>query len=347
MGAINSKSDEVVYVYAPNFVTWSAGIRVLHQLCHELNSNGVESYLVLHGPRNNTDPQTNSKWNTPILTRETHEDYISRDICPIVIYPESISGNPLKACRYVKWLLNFPGLLGGPAKFVNESIIPYSEAISRSILSENGTYIKPFFLPPLDILEIESALEVALDNKEDYEIVYAEKYQTLGGKIQLNTGQKQITRFSKNSSNRTETLQLIRNARCVHVYENSTVITEATLLGTPVFCHKNIYFNELIARFELGETGCSWNSVPNLDWDPEKLRESYKAANKQSIENIERVLIPHLTKVQCSGNCHSFRIPKSNLIQIHSVTRLMALLRQKGFKVTLRYVFNYLRRFKR
>jgi hypothetical protein len=341
------KSEVVVYVYAPNFVTWSAGIRVLHLLCHELNSSGIKSYLVLHGPRNNNDSQTNSKWNTPILTKDIHLNYISRGICPIVIYPESISGNPLQSCRYIKWLLNFPGLLGGPHQFENEFVIPYSEAIALKLMAENGIYLKPYFLPPLDILEIESALEVEADTRERYEVVYAEKFQSLGGKIQLKPRQKQITRFSKNSSNRVETLQIIRNASCIHVYENSTVITEAILLGTPVYCHKNKYFDEMIARFELGEIGCSWDSVPNLDWDPEELRNAYRVATSHSINNIEKILIPRLKLLICTETCQNFRFPKQRLIQAHSISRFLALLQQNGFKVACRYVYNYLRRYKR
>ena len=113
-------------IFAPSYDENSGGIVVLHKLCSLLNSLGYESYLhpyifSYELNRNNLKDfiinvckwsiraglsryRTNPAFKTPIFrgSLEGEDDYI-------VVYPEVVFGNPLKAKNVVRWLLHQPG----------------------------------------------------------------------------------------------------------------------------------------------------------------------------------------------------------------------------------------------
>jgi hypothetical protein len=119
-------------IVTPDFQEISGGTVVLHKLCDLLNNLGYSSYLYpLINPRSyyygkrlsvllggiHDDLRlfsllflrkfrTNSKYNTPLLksfrpVRDSNEW--------IVIYPETVNGNPLEGKNIVRWFLHHPG----------------------------------------------------------------------------------------------------------------------------------------------------------------------------------------------------------------------------------------------
>ena len=103
------------------------GCVVLHKLCDELNKLGCQAYLVpayrtyFFDRKNIIRPvlrfakellrrslpfRINPSWNTPVYQSEG--DVKSWDDV-VAIYPETISGNPLKATKVVRWFLHHPG----------------------------------------------------------------------------------------------------------------------------------------------------------------------------------------------------------------------------------------------
>lgn len=115
-------------VYAPPYDEDSGGAIALHRLCHLINESGGEAYLhpslpsfelhhhnvaqiglyvkALYEATDLTRYRINSAFKTPVIP--ARETFVPGTDC-IVIYPEIIFGNPLRAKNVVRWLLHNPG----------------------------------------------------------------------------------------------------------------------------------------------------------------------------------------------------------------------------------------------
>lgn len=78
----------------------------LYFLCHLLNSVGCKAFMSGGSPRNSLN------LNCPIMPQTLNLQ--SEDV--IVVYPEVICGNPLKAKNVVRWILSTIGVHGGSAE---------------------------------------------------------------------------------------------------------------------------------------------------------------------------------------------------------------------------------------
>ena len=78
------------------------GLKVLHKLCHLLNENGYDAYLI---PYNFNEPFTTYEgYNTKLIT----QDVLNNLEDTVVIYPESWYGNYLNAPNVVRWMIGPP-----------------------------------------------------------------------------------------------------------------------------------------------------------------------------------------------------------------------------------------------
>lgn len=332
--------EKIVYIYAPTWAEWSAGTRVLHYLCHFLNLSGIESYLVLHG-RSKGHLSTNPELITPVLTKLKLESHYESQKEIWVIYSESVPGNPLRADNIFRWLLNFPSLLGGQLFYPGEIVLSYSKKIADQYQALNQIQIETLFVPALLEEDAESLVVLGKATaKEDLSLSYAQKFKNLGGTlpIQIQDHTLEITRFGNSATPRKETLRLIASARELFVFENSTIITEAQLLGTPVVCIKNIWFSELLAEEELGSEGVTWE-LETVFANPEetliRIRNSWNELPRviNSIFNFQtRAERRVSTKIV---------LPKQKLFSNHAISRGIILLKQKGIKVTFQFARAY------
>ena len=117
-------------IYSPGFNDKIGGLYALHLLCHLLNKNGAKasmypwfyhdeiSAIHIKAPLSkaiasrdllNNYPAyiTNPRWNTPVYSGQVEEVSGRTDL--IVVYPEVVFGNPLRAKNIARWLLNTPG----------------------------------------------------------------------------------------------------------------------------------------------------------------------------------------------------------------------------------------------
>jgi hypothetical protein len=106
-------------------------------------------------------------------------------------------------------------------------------------------------------------------NLSDLSSVYIGKYfdyfnNGLRNKLIRDTGILKIFRNGPQKQTQQKAFEIIANSSFLSVFENSSIILESLLIGTPVKLHTNQYFDELIAGAELGYEGC-FENINNFD----------------------------------------------------------------------------------
>jgi hypothetical protein len=128
------------------------GLKVLHKLCHLLNTNGYDAYLI---PQNFAYPFSMYEgYQTKMITQEVYENLDEA----IVVYPESWFGNYLNAKNVVRWILGFPG---------EDHVVTWNE-------NDLWFWYLPFFIPekynqknPNNLLYVdEQHREIFFDHKQ-------------------------------------------------------------------------------------------------------------------------------------------------------------------------------------
>ncbi len=242
------------FIYAPRWINSSAGIKALHFLCHSLNLAGHKAYLVLSEAPHQGEPRVNPHLNTPILTQEISDAYFKAGINPIVVYSETIPGNPLGGNFIVRYLMNYAGALGGSESFKeDEYILAFSKKIAEEYVNVNKTE-EPMvlFLPPIDPREFTNQTE-----KKPYQVVYAGKYRSFIGRPPKvgKLPSIEIFRDGPRMQSRKQVIEILKNATVVYSFENSSIVTEAILSGTPARFVPNKFLGDVIAEEELGNGG--------------------------------------------------------------------------------------------
>ncbi|MCA5921280.1 WavQ [Pectobacterium brasiliense] len=112
-----------IIIVSPEYTDSSGGVILLHKLCHILNEIGVSAFMYPMLEKASSSRIDSIKFHIKRLKflykkYKTHKNfnsplirYISKrhlEKC-IVIYPEVVSGNPLKARNVVRWFLHQPG----------------------------------------------------------------------------------------------------------------------------------------------------------------------------------------------------------------------------------------------
>lgn len=340
-----------IYIYAPAYLEVSAGIRALHYLCHSLNQMGHLSWLVIHGLASGDSLLANPSLNTPILSPELRDLHFEAGLAPIVIYPETIPGNPLKAQVVVRWILNYPGALGGPENFhEKERVIAYSQDIATTLNKETPI----LFLPPLDIREIYKAKNVSKNMvRTDRVLLYAGKYRGfVGNPILPRWAPNKVTeiwREGPEKQTREQVLELLATSSCLYIFENSTLITEAVLLGTPVILVRSTFFDSLIAEAELGSDGTAWSDQVN---PLEIALSSIENAEKHYLNSLDTYFATLEREVTLwqeiasdSDYLSPINIPNFlRLISRHRISMAIQIFKSQGLLTLLRIMKSFIRR---
>jgi len=326
-------------VYAPEYVHWSAGIKILYKLHDAIKETGREVYLLNHGRS-----PLKQKWKTSRLISRLNREKETRIF--VAIYTESVIGNPLKVKNRIRWILNYPGLLGGPTEFEQDYILTYSHNIAKKMMRPGGEMPDSLFIAALSVNEITNLTPISEKlSRKPYELLYAQKYRALGG-VPLHSLEStiEITRFDGKAQSRQETLELVRGARALHVYENSTIITEAQLCEVPVFCHRNEYFDELIAENEVGTEGTSWeiNESPKLD--SRSVRARLLNLESDLVARVDTALLKFEKSIGHLN--HRERVKYSAFLTPlqHRAERFRSLIAHRGMRTALRFLANFISR---
>ncbi|PZU96198.1 MAG: hypothetical protein DCE90_10695 [Pseudanabaena sp.] len=156
----------------------------------------------------------------------------------IVIYPETISDNPLKAKNVVRYLLNRPIYLTGQAIQYGDTdyLTAYSLRVDSNlpqlfILNDDREYFYP-----LDFCEKENTVCIYYGKVIDPEIQNPELLSL------INTFSKKVTITREFPKTRTELGDLLRRSRLlVSLDPISNITYEATLCGTPSLIVNDIF----------------------------------------------------------------------------------------------------------
>ena len=336
------------YVYAPRWVSSSAGIKALHYFCHSLNEKGFPAYIILTEATHAGAPRVNPHLRTPILTNEMAEGHFLEGLTPVVVYSETIPGNPLNATAVVRYLMNYAGALGGEKIFDdNEMVVAFSKNIAIHYAKRNKTKIPPvLFLPPVDPREIQRN-----DLKESFQIVYAGKYRSFIGKPPKvgRLDSIEIFRDGPRMQSRKQVLDLLRRASVLYSFENSSIVTEAILSGTPVYFVPNKFLGEIIAADELGNGGVA---KTDTEKDIEKARRSISSGIEKYYKSIEQynvdldIFITASQQLASSeGYMNRIQVPDLQyLVNSHRISLARQILKHQGIKTLFRVTYHFVMR---
>nr|WP_320133648.1 hypothetical protein [uncultured Holophaga sp.] len=271
----SSQPTHPYYISARRFTTTSAGIRALHLLCHGLNRIGQEAYITPL-PHPSKPGWTHPELRTPLLTHEVARYHAARGITPIVVYPETVSGNPLKAPVVARWVLNFPGLLGGDTSYAPEELVfGYSSELAEAA----GHPDQVLYMPTIDTRIFHPPVE---DQPREGSCFYASKYK--GKRLPITATSREITRNGPGSPTPGQIADMLRRAEVFYAYENTALSTEAVLCGCPAVLIPNEHFDRWIGNKEVGKEGYAWGTSPE---ELEKAKQTLPAGIENYLKGYE------------------------------------------------------------
>lgn len=244
------------YIVVPRYVRTSAGIRALHLICHWLNMLGQSAYVLIHPSWDGL--QVHPDLQTPVLDQSIIDFHFRNGLTPIMVYPEIFSGNPFKAPLVVRWLGNYPGLLGGDTTYdPSELCFSFSKALAAHTRNPDNVLTVPVidtgnFRPTPIVPRMGSCF-------------YAGKFQDVhGGKVfGLPPGCVEITRDRPDQLTPPEIAELFRRSEFFYAFEDTALITEAALCGCPVIMMPNPHFKKPLGLDEMGWDGYAWGTDPS------------------------------------------------------------------------------------
>ncbi|MCY9847738.1 glycosyltransferase [Pectobacterium jejuense] len=335
-----SKKFKYPYVITvPGYIEASLGIQVVHKLCHLINENGGEAYIV--------SPETNPEWNTPQLTSGQFNEYKKSGEAFIAVYPEIESGNPLEAPVCVRYMLNREGVLNGNSINAGEDDLFF---FYRKEFAENEVNINLLTITTCDLTVFCNDVE-----EKDIDFLY------------LNRVPKKVVNFSElpenisilsmeNPLSLNELAKVLKRGRVLYSYEASGTCSLAALCGCPVVAmvapgYEKYAITEKTLP-DIGGGGIAWCDTPdeieNARKTAYKVRDSYleletvlknqlaeffsltqthaeNYATKHAEENIKHWLecrkIIDSEKVEFIGKNVSFSKKKSLLIYVYDCSK--------------------------
>lgn len=290
-------------IVSPKYNPASAGIRALHMLCHSLNVSGQRAYLSVFPQMVSDDANlyTTPELLTPLLTPAIARQIEASGRTPIVLYAETVHGNPLNATTVVRWILNYPGKLGGDTTYAESEIL---YAYSKHLADHVGLpHERVIFLPTSDPRIFYPPPE---GSPRSGSCFYAAKYQeNHGGKLlPITEGSFEITRGGKGKLSKPEIADLLRRSEVFYAYEDTALAIEAGMCGCPTVFIPSDYMQKPLGLDDLGTDGIA------LDTSPEQLAHA-KATVGKAFSNYQALIDTYWRQVGAFVT-HTQRIAEAN-----------------------------------
>lgn len=245
-----SKPRRPYYIEAPAYRRTSAGIRVMHLLCHALNSLGEEAYIF--------PTSTSPHLHTPIATPQVIETHLRHERKPIVVYPEVVKGNPRKAGSVVRYVLNKAGLLGGDHTFSDKELI---FSFGKNIAPENTNPENILFLPPIDSTIFNNINNPSNEKREGI-LLYPGRH-TEGINRYPDLADRATIITSSWPETHEELASLFRRSEAVYCFESTAIALEAVMCGCIAILLPSPFFSGVpLSEGEIGRFGIALNDSP-------------------------------------------------------------------------------------
>jgi hypothetical protein len=292
------------YIVAHRYMQTSAGKRTPHLLCHHLNLQGQVAYLVL---TSYSAAPVGPDLLTPVLTPAIVRYHYEKGLTPIVVYGEVVRGNPLRADCVVRYLLNFPGLLGGAASYdPSELLYGYSGVLAEAV----GAPENVLMVPTVDASVFHPG---ARDQPRSGTCFYAAKYKTILGGCVSDEMRGSVEITLDYPATQTEIADLFRRSELLYCYENTALALEAMLCGCPAVFMPNPHLTEIIALRELGRDGVAWGTDPaeiaRAKATVHRVRESYLRVCDEYWHQLDRFIQVTQDRVRPLGYRQPVRLP--------------------------------------
>jgi hypothetical protein len=255
------------YIVTPNYTHTSGGVKAMHLLCHWLNRIGERAYILAYG---GSDTVVNPDWLTPLLQPPMVEAHDRQGLTPIAVYPEVVAGNPINARCVARYVLNYPGLLGGDKVYApDELVFGYTRALADSVSATTPVLHMPLvdrsiFYPGKPRLRRGAAF-------------YAYKYKDIHGQklFGLPKGAIEITKGRPDSQTPHHIADILRSVETFYAFEDTALSIEAILCGCPAVLMPNPYLKRSNGALEYGDDGFAFGDAPE---EIERARDTVIAA---------------------------------------------------------------------
>lgn len=217
-------SRPVFLIVAPAFTHRSAGIRALYRLCHHLNQAGYPAAIL--PTRRKTLLTDLPPWNVHFHLGPIGD--------AVVIQPEIVAGNPFKARKLVRWVLNDPGLLGGEKRFgKNEVVFVYDPAklpVVNTVLPEPIGIERVLWVGVVD----PAIIYPDADTAKIMDCYYVGKGYALQAAFPMSS-RPDLRQLEELTSTASDLGNVLRKTRTLYSYDHySNVLREAVFCGCEV-----------------------------------------------------------------------------------------------------------------
>jgi hypothetical protein len=244
---VHTETQPTFLIVAPNYTHKRGGVRALYRLCHHLNAAGYSAAM-----RPLWEPIVDvPDWLTPVYSGPVADR--------IVVYPEVVSGNPLKASKVVRWTLNNPGLIAGDRLYPDDEMVFASNperlpVVNRAVKTPLGPnrILRVALIDPAHIYP-DASIEKTMD------CVFVYKGAGLRARAPI-PFEARLQRLEDMTPTMASLGDVLRRTRTLYSYDHATtVLKEAIICGCRVLvahrdgrlfdpetcgCRHNVYWGD-------------------------------------------------------------------------------------------------------